>query len=77
MQIRTKSQFIKRTFSSTFARAAPQKFVKFDWKDALNLESKLTEDEISIRDTARQYCQSRLMPRVKLANREESLLFIM
>ena len=45
--------------------------VIFDWKDALNLESQLTEDEILIRDSFKQYCQEKLMPRVLLANRNE------
>ena len=45
---------------------------KFDWKDALNLESQLTEDEIMIRDAFRDYCQEKLMPRIKEANRHES-----
>jgi len=44
----------------------------FDWKDALNLESKLTEEEIMVRDTAHQYCQEQLFPRVLLGNRNET-----
>jgi len=46
--------------------------VAFDWKDALNLESKLTEEEIMVRDTAHQYCQEQLFPRVLLGNRNET-----
>merc|ERR1712018_123925 len=38
--------------------------VTFDWKDPLNLESKLTEEEVMIRDVAHQYCQEKLLPRV-------------
>lgn len=44
---------------------------KFDWKDAFNLESQLTEDEILIRDRFRLYCTSILMPRILMANRDE------
>ena len=44
---------------------------KFDWKDALNLESLLTEEEIILRDTFRQYCEEKLMPRIVEANRHE------
>jgi glutaryl-CoA dehydrogenase len=55
----------------TFATKGPQKFVKFDWKNPLDLDSCLTEEEISIRDTARNYCQQKLLPRVIKANREE------
>lgn len=44
---------------------------KFNWQDPLNLESQLTEDEIAIRDSFRNYCQTTLLPRVTKANREE------
>ncbi|GGD73102.1 acyl-CoA dehydrogenase [Lacimicrobium alkaliphilum] len=43
----------------------------FNWQDPLSLESMLTEEERMIRDSAHQYCQERLMPRVLMANREE------
>lgn len=45
--------------------------VQFDWRDALNLEGQLTEEEILIRDTFHAYCQAKLMPRILLANRNE------
>ncbi|KAI8121429.1 hypothetical protein FF38_05933 [Lucilia cuprina] len=44
---------------------------KFNWQDPLNLESQLTEDEIAIRDSFRNYCQTTLLPRVTKANRDE------
>ncbi|WP_088331417.1 acyl-CoA dehydrogenase [Lacimicrobium sp. SS2-24] len=43
----------------------------FNWQDPLLLESMLTEEERMIRDSAHQYCQERLMPRVLKANRDE------
>jgi len=43
----------------------------FDWSDALLLEAQLTEDERMIRDTARAYCQDKLMSRVQKAFRNE------
>jgi glutaryl-CoA dehydrogenase len=43
----------------------------FNWEDPLNLESLLTEEERMIRDSTRQYCQDKLMPRVLEANRHE------
>jgi glutaryl-CoA dehydrogenase len=43
----------------------------FQWDDALLLEDQLGEDERLIRDTARQYAQEKLMPRVLEANRHE------
>jgi glutaryl-CoA dehydrogenase len=44
----------------------------FDWTDPLDLESLLTEEERLVRDTARDYAQDRLMPRVLKAYREEN-----
>jgi len=44
----------------------------FHWDDPLLLEDLLNEDEKMIRDTARDYAQSRLMPRILEANRDES-----
>ena len=47
------------------------KYGAFQWDDPLLLESQLTDDERSMRDTARSYCQEKLMPRVLMANRNE------
>ena len=41
------------------------------WDDPLFLESQLSEDERMIRDSARAYCQDKLMPRVMSAYNEE------
>ena len=43
----------------------------FVWEDPLLLEDQLTDDERMIRDSARAYCQEKLMPRVIEANRHE------
>jgi glutaryl-CoA dehydrogenase len=43
----------------------------FQWADPLLLEEQLTEEERAIRDTARAYCQDKLMPRILMANRNE------
>ena len=43
----------------------------FVWDDPLLLEDQLTDDERMIRDSARAYCQEKLMPRVLEANRLE------
>ncbi len=43
----------------------------FDWADPLRLDSQLTETERLIRDSARAYCQERLLPRVQEAFRHE------
>jgi glutaryl-CoA dehydrogenase len=44
---------------------------EFQWDDPLLLDDQLTEDERMVRDTARQYAQEKLMPRVLEANRHE------
>jgi glutaryl-CoA dehydrogenase len=43
----------------------------FQWDDPLLLESQLTEEERMVRDSARAYCQEKLMPRVLEAHRHE------
>ena len=43
----------------------------FDWSDPLLLDEQLTPEERLIRDSAREYCQEKLMPRVLMAAREE------
>ena len=43
----------------------------FRWDDPLLLEEELTEEERMIRDSARDYCQEKLQPRVLTAFREE------
>jgi glutaryl-CoA dehydrogenase len=43
----------------------------FNWEDPLDLESELTEEERMVRDSARAYCQEKLLPRVIEANRHE------
>jgi glutaryl-CoA dehydrogenase len=44
---------------------------QFRWDDPLLLEQQLTEEERLIRDTARQYAQEKLLPRVTEAYLEE------
>ena len=44
---------------------------KFNWEDPFLLEDQLTPDERIIRDTARQYAQEKLMPRIQDWNRRE------
>jgi glutaryl-CoA dehydrogenase len=43
----------------------------FKWDDPLLLDEVLTEDERMIRDSARDFCQEKLLPRVLMANRNE------
>jgi glutaryl-CoA dehydrogenase len=48
------------------------KWAKFDWQDPFLLEQQLTEEERLIRDTAHQYSQDKLQPRITEAYRNES-----
>ncbi len=51
--------------------AAQARLAPFDWADPFLLEQELSEDQRLIRDTARQYAQEQLMPRIVEANRRE------
>ncbi|QQG37390.1 MAG: acyl-CoA dehydrogenase [Micavibrio aeruginosavorus] len=44
----------------------------FDWQDPLLIDELLTDEERMIRDSARDYCQNKLMPRILEANRHET-----
>ena len=45
---------------------------RFDWQDPFLIEQELTDEERLIRDTARAYAQEKLMPRILMANRNET-----
>ncbi|WP_370298440.1 acyl-CoA dehydrogenase [Pontibacterium sp.] len=44
----------------------------FNWSDPFDLNGQLTEEERIIRDSTREYCQEKLMPRILEANRHET-----
>src|ERR1700720_707195 len=44
---------------------------RFDWADPLLLDESLSEEERMVRDSAHDYCQEKLFPRVLEANRHE------
>lgn len=46
------------------------KKIEFDWKDPLNMNEQLTEDERMICEVAHEYAQTKLLPRVIDAHRE-------
>ncbi len=46
--------------------------IPFSWEDPFMLEDQLSPDEKLIRDKARHYAQEKLMPRVLMANRQET-----
>jgi glutaryl-CoA dehydrogenase len=45
--------------------------VAFDWRDPFLMEAQLSEEERLVRDSARQYAQGKLLPRVREAYRNE------
>ncbi|KAA6411361.1 MAG: glutaryl- dehydrogenase [Lasallia pustulata] len=45
--------------------------VKFDWQDPLGSVNLFYEEEVAIQETARDYCQERMLPRVLEAYRNE------
>lgn len=55
----------------TSEKAANKTAAKFNWQDALNMESQLTEEEKMVRDSFRAYCDDKLMSRIIMANRNE------
>jgi glutaryl-CoA dehydrogenase len=44
---------------------------KMDWKDPFGIEQQLNDDQRMVRDSARQYAQGKLLPRVRDAFRSE------
>jgi len=44
-------------------------FSHFDWQDPLKIDALLTDEEKMVRDSARSYAQTSLMPRITEANR--------
>lgn len=61
------------TRSLATSRSVSASFQPYDPSDALRVEATLlNEDEVAIKDTARDYCQSALAPRVVEAYRNES-----
>ncbi len=45
---------------------------RFQWEDPFQIDDQLSEEDRMIRDSAAQYCQDKLMPRVLEANRNET-----
>src|SRR6185295_7534643 len=64
--------------SASSAKSSPKpaqvlKDSDFNWEDPLDLDGELTEEERMVRDSARAFSQDKLMPRVRLAWREEKV----
>jgi glutaryl-CoA dehydrogenase len=65
------SNVAERQAETRVPNSAQIKDAAFQWDDPLDLEGELTEEERMVRDTARDYAQEKLFPRVLDANREE------
>lgn len=49
---------------STICKRYAHAPVTFNWQDPLDVTSLLTEEEVAVQDTAKSYCQERMLPRV-------------
>ena len=67
------SRAISQEGKSSPKPAAVLKDADFVWEDPLGLEGELTEEERMIRDSVRGFAQDKLMPRVRLAWRDETV----
>jgi glutaryl-CoA dehydrogenase len=62
---RTLLRAASRHLSTGAAKTPARSFATaFNWEDPLAASELYTEEELAIQDTARQYCQERLQPRV-------------
>ena len=50
---------------------APKQWQKLDWQDPFHLQRQLTDEQRMVQESARQYAQERLLPRVRDAFRAE------
>ncbi|MGA0561276.1 acyl-CoA dehydrogenase [Ancylobacter sp. VNQ12] len=57
--------------AASIPSAKSSKRVAFDWADPLDLDGQLTEEERLVRDTARDYAQEKLLPRISSAYVDE------
>ncbi|TKA71453.1 hypothetical protein B0A49_03806 [Cryomyces minteri] len=65
-------QLAAATRQASMSRRHMHTPVPFDWKDPLGASNLYTEDEMAIAETAEQYCQERMLPRVLEAYRNEN-----
>lgn len=74
LQRQAASQLRRTAHSAPQCRAYAQgsaQAVPFDWTDPLSAKALFTEDELAIAETAEQYCQERMVPRILEAFRKE------
>ncbi|EAW40611.1 glutaryl-CoA dehydrogenase [marine gamma proteobacterium HTCC2080] len=58
--------------NAEFAMANKTNWTQLNWEDPFELDSQLNDEQRMVRDSARQYAQEKLLPRVKDAFRNES-----
>jgi glutaryl-CoA dehydrogenase len=58
--------------TSELTMAVKTNWTPLNWEDPFELDSQLNDEQRMVRDSARQYAQDRLLPRVKEAFRSES-----
>src|SRR5690349_19159093 len=63
-------RYLIQSPNTLFSEATMAK-ATFKWDDPFLFNDQLTDEEHMIRDTARKYCQDKLMPRILEANRKE------
>jgi glutaryl-CoA dehydrogenase len=52
--------------------ASSSKFATYNWEDPLNMNSLLTDEELAVQETARNYAKAELLPRVTEGYRNET-----
>jgi glutaryl-CoA dehydrogenase len=67
--LRRTNALLKSNISRSYASSSSK--VSYNWQDPLQMESLLTSEEKEIRDQVREYCQTKLMPRIIEGNRDE------
>ena len=61
----------KRYITNAPSAAKGKDMPSFNWEDPFYMDDQLTEEEVLIRDTAREYAREHLLTRVKQAYRDE------
>lgn len=59
-----RNRLVNSAKSLTMTKRYAHAPVTFNWEDPLDSASLFTEDELAIQETAKSYCQERMLPRV-------------
>ncbi|EDQ88816.1 uncharacterized protein MONBRDRAFT_32637 [Monosiga brevicollis MX1] len=63
---------LRATSRRALSSAAPLQARRMDWQDPFELDSQLTSEELMAKNTAREYCEASLQPRIIEAYRTET-----